>query len=134
MFSCFCVSDGFDTEAEAERKKKEKLIQDNKEKGIWNMKFMKEAENKRRESLKALTKAALNAHGFGELDQIERAVNKIEEDSHSVDPLVQKRADDDPIGIRRHEKWLKKQETKKAEEIHAAQTILGKENLDLVQI
>ncbi len=44
----FMCLGAFETEVESEKKKKEKYISNAKEKGIWNMKFMKSAEDKPR--------------------------------------------------------------------------------------
>eukprot|EP01083_Nonionella_stella_P094127 264016_1 len=117
-------TNAFETEVEAEQKKKEKYITDAKDKGIWNMKFMKQAEDKRRADIQSLTESATRVQSFKELDDLERSVHNIEKSAYHINPLIND--EDDPIGAAKHGNWLKKQQKLKHEQIEKAQTILGK--------
>eukprot|EP00484_Ammonia_sp_Unknown_P002569 CAMPEP_0197077158 /NCGR_PEP_ID=MMETSP1384-20130603/212474_1 /TAXON_ID=29189 /ORGANISM="Ammonia sp." /LENGTH=1213 /DNA_ID=CAMNT_0042516017 /DNA_START=28 /DNA_END=3669 /DNA_ORIENTATION=+ len=114
----------FETEVESETRKREEMLEENKQKGIWGMKFMKDAESKRREHIKTLTESAQNARSFDELDRLEMDVNRIEQTAHKINPLIT--AADDPVGAYNHEKKLDRLHREKQEEIHKAHTILGK--------
>ena len=114
----------FETELESEVKRKSEHAQNVKDKGIWNMKFMKEAEDKRRADIRSLTRSAAKAHSFAELDDLENSVNRIEKSAYSVHSMID--AQDDPIAHRKYQNWLKQRDKNKNIQMNKAQTILGK--------
>ena len=121
---CFSYSASFETEVESGRKEKAKSISDAKEHGIWNMKFMKNAEDARRSKISAFTKAMRGADDMKELGSLEREVRNIENEASHRDVVVDPM--DDPIGAKKARNRERGEKRQRLRDQGKGQSILGK--------